>query len=730
MWLLLAALSWPALAQEDELPVGSLVIDTSRTARLEVVPRTDPQLVEIVITGNAKPVDLQLDEQRTAHVRDAWAVTAGSGTWFATLVVTSPNIAVDARRDALGRWVLHTEERPRSQVVDAPPPPSVDALVADAVPRTPARPPSIPLLPLLGDVWGPRMDARHVRLPVGPWKPDVSPVPDEEASQGLIDALRRALVLEEDPERRTFLMQRLGVAYQELGLHREARFYFDEVALQKTDWPRDAVRVHQADASLATGRWEAAMEHCRSARAAGADDATTLACLGGVSLATGAPAPTWTGRALVKASEVPEHRLLAAQLLILDNRFAEARPLVEGLEGLSPELRRYRDATLGDVYLALGDLEAARGAWRDVGTRGLLGDLAEQRARLIRMSKEPPATWAAELPALEKTGREGGPAGAEALQVAAQVANTYDEAEVAARHLTTLVDRWPDIAARSDIPQRLLDVCDRRIQNLQRADRLIEAVGFYRDCWRDELDPLVYDISTQRQVAATFRSLGLWEPALEAQRDVTAALARDDREEVLPLLELARLYVRVERPVEALETVAYASRLPGAGEHRGLLALVSGLAHHANGELDAALRDWARASTDPEARVEARVHRALALAEAGRCAEAQPVLAPIAKADEILDEHDITVPDARLAIARCLVDQGRADEALAMASSLGDSRGDWAVQARWLAAVAAFQEPGAPPPEPPLEPSDAWREAIEEMRRIEDVERRVERLRR
>ena len=722
MWLWMLALL--AGAQDEGLPPGAVWMRTSPTARVEVIPRTRPDTIELVVTGNSKPLEDQLREQRTAHVDEAWAVSAGSGTWFVTLAVIGPTIAVEPVAEGDG-WALITRVAPRSQLTEPGPAPTVEDLLAGRVPWTPARPPRVPLDPLMGDAWAPRLDPREVRLPVEGWDP---PVEGLEGVTGLarIDALRKRLVRAPDSQARTAVLQQLGRAHQAVGLHREARYYFRAVSRQRTEWPRAAVALDRADAALATGRWEEARAACAEARDAGAPDGDTLACVAGVALATGAPSPTATARALLARRDDPQARLLAAQLLVLDHRHDEAAPLLTPDGPLPPLLARHRDATLGDVSYFLGDLEGAHAAWRDVGTAGRLGDLAEVRARMIRLAGEPPSAWGQELPALDRMARGRGLAAAEAHHLAAEIGATYDEAELAARHLTALVDGWPDRAMRGGVADRLLAVCGRRLEGLHRAGDHAEVVGFYRDCWRDVLDDRAVEPGPQAAAADSYAWLGLWPEASEVQRRVTGALAREDRDQVEPLLRLARLYIRVGRAAEALETVDYLRReVPAARGAEAAMAVVEGLAHWALDQGPQAEAAWARALSDPSAGVEARLYRAVLLAESGRCAQARPLLEAVAGADEILDPVGITVEDARLAVARCHLDAdelGRAREVARTAVAGGEL---WAEQARWIVGVAASREPEAPLPEGPLAPEAPWDQAVDVLRAASDARRRA-----
>ncbi|MFK7929788.1 MAG: hypothetical protein AB8H79_16465 [Myxococcota bacterium] len=622
MWWLLPLL---CIAQ-DAVPDGAIVLQTSAGAQVELFPRMKADTIELVVHNNNKPLDQQLDGQRTASVDDSWAASTGSGTWFVTLYVNDPSTTAVLTQEGKTQWVIETRRGARPAPLVPEPVATIDDLFQDRVLRRPARPPAMPLRPLGGDAWTARLDPTEVRLPVDAWTPRLDGVPRGTPTMSDIDSVRLTMAAATNAKDKTAAFQHLALMHQRLGLHREARAYFNRVADQPTEWPRATVRLHQADAALATGRWDEARTHCTNAYKGGAEPDVALGCLGRVAIATGSPAPTETARALLREDTGPESKLVAAQLLLIDHRAEEALPLLQGTQDWPMSLQRWRDATLGDAALAVRDLETARRAWRDVGTRGELGDVAKQRARLIRMLDDAPSKWAEEAPAIAKDGRGRSPAAAEAHYLAAQVGEAFDDAGMAAEHLTELIDRWPDLSAGSDIPHRLLHQCDRRIGQLHRAGRTVAIAAFYHDCWRPQINAITHDTTPLQRSAQAMAYLGLWDQALFIQRDVASILTRDDREDVDVLADLAQMYDRVGRHAEALETVQYAMKRSPTPTQRAKLYLASGDAHASMGSSDQALAAWSRAEADPTLRAETQARRTLLLADLGRCKETLPLL--------------------------------------------------------------------------------------------------------
>jgi tetratricopeptide (TPR) repeat protein len=488
------------------------------------------------------------------------------------------------------------------------------------------------------------------------------------------------------------------------------------------------VHMNRADAYLASGRWDEARQRCNDAHDADADDATVLECLAAVSLATSSPPPTQTARALLHATNRSQAHLLAAQLLIKDGRHPEAKEVLQNIRSMAPNLQRYRDASLGDVLYYEGDYDGAYQAWRDVGIGGPLGDLTVHRQRMVRLAQRPPSTWAEELPAFVRDAARHKYGAEESHYLAAQIGETYDDPDITARHLTGLTDRFPTAAAASDVPQRLLRLCTSRLTALYNAERYADQVGFYRDCWRDELDDVVISVDAQQITADAFGRLGLWNDALEIQRRVANILIRNDRERPAALESLATLYARTGRTDEALETVRYARTKNLVADRGWAFDLVEADALAASGDVQSALVAWRRAEQHPLGRAEATVRRAVALAEADRCHEALPVLQRIAQERQALIDAKMQPEDAQLAVARCLLDDNKFEDAVALAKVVGSETAvpHYRSQAGWIAAVATTRLGGTPDLPDDVELDPFWRRRLEEAKADAELDQRIE----
>jgi thioredoxin-like negative regulator of GroEL len=128
-------------------------------------------------------------------------------------------------------------------------------------------------------------------------------------------------------------------------------------------------------------------------------------------------------------------------------------------------------------------------------------------------------------------------------------------------------------------------------------------------------------------------------------------------------------------------------------------------AHHRadGGDVDGALRLLGSVPKGSRAAPAARSAEALVLAGADRCSAATPRLRAL-----LATPSEPAVDDAhRVALARCLLDAGRHDEARALAGDV-DRLGATADEAAWIDGAAAAAAPQGPPPEEPL-----WRKVAE-----------------
>ncbi|HHO51042.1 MAG TPA: hypothetical protein ENK18_09275, partial [Deltaproteobacteria bacterium] len=267
---------------------------------------------------------------------------------------------------------------------------------------------------------------------------------------------------------------------------------------------------------------------------------------------------------------------------------------------------------------------------------------------MAEMLEDGPSEWASRIPLLLEATDRDDPAAAEAHYLLAQLAETYGDPELAAEHLNLLWDRFPDQARRSDVPERLVDVCRQRLEMLDREGRTADHVAFFTACWRPELDLLSADPELLQRTATLLAELGLPAEGLALQLRAIAVHTRLGHDDPAALAALTRLYVQTGRSTEALQTLDYTEALPQRLPVVEFL-VAEAEARHALGDTAGALRAWSLA--EAEGAPAARRAQGMIQAEQGRCREAALLL------------QDAGDDEARLTRGRCLLALGRDQEA-------------------------------------------------------------------
>jgi len=671
-----------------------VVLDGGAECRVRQLPRTDPGRIQWTFRQVDLPLHTQLDGIKTDGILNWDAVGMGGGTWIVTAYV-------DPRRDIAASW-RWTPEGPAVLVIDDGVPellevaeaPTVVELIAGTVPRNADLVGSTPLAPLRGQAMSLGVDVATFPASFPSWEPNVAADQRDLLQQGddlyAVDRYRQVLTESPDDYARAAAFFRLGEVHGELGMARESAHYFDRVVELDAPWPEATVQLHRAQAAMAMGDGDQARALCASVAEVRHRDAQVLECLGLVSLRTAEPAPAPTGRALARASSRPESLVLAAQLLQLDGRHAEAEPLlVEALSGLDdPRLTAHAWASLGDARFHLGDGEGARRAWAEVASDPELGDIVRVRKTMLVMVEEGPRSWPTHFVALDQLAELPGWAGAEAEWLLAQVAMELADFEGAAEYLASMLDR-PDVdLAETEVPAVLWEVIETRLGQLERAGRALDQLAFHRDSWRPELEAEVTDIAPLSSVAQAYEDLDLPQDALEVRRTIFNIRVRQGETSTEDLVALARLYAEVGRPEEALQTLEYLRREGVPADQVGITWLLEGDVLASLDRHDEALKAWRRAALQRSSKVEATTRMALADAQAGDCLRARPALEDLVRSKE--QPSAVTEGHVHLALARCYLEEGRTEEAASAAREAAGRSEDELTRryATWLAAEA------------------------------------------
>jgi tetratricopeptide (TPR) repeat protein len=693
--LLFSLVASPVQAQPRP-DFGSVHFELSRGARLELFPRVDARKVEIVIYDQRESILPFIDGISTYFLLDIDGYSIGGGVWLVSLVLDRDGLDVTLKHDGES-WQVGIEPG-RPEILDLGPALNARELLNPKLKRDIGPAPASPLHPLSQEAVTIAIEPREYRMFIPEWEPSLpARRPDNQLLEKMeaptlqaIDGYRR--VYTESPLQRSqqIALYRMGTAYMQLGLYRQALYYLDELAKREGSWDPEVVHLLRAQAAIAMGNWSAARDRCEKALEVGAREGRVIECLGVVSMATTSPPPTPTARALSGSTGRPEALLLAGQMLQLDNRHREAEPLIRiAASKLTGELKREALLNLGDALFAHGDLAGAREAWRYVGLDGELGDILTLRQKMIHLVEEGPREWASAIPRLYIAAKRRDRAGAEAGYLLAQIAEALGDTAGTAEHLAALLDRQSWVVEFSDVPERLWRIISRRLSLLQRQGRSLEQVAFYRDYYRTKLRGFVEDTSQLEGVANAYEELGLYGHALNVQREVFTIHSQQEKEDIPVLLHLVRLYVTTNRPEEALETTAYMRGIKGYSRAQAPVAIFEGRSYEALGEFKKAVDSYQKAMKTPAFRMEAVGRLALMYAMSDACDKAVPGLQELSEALPGQAPDDVLDGRIHIALARCLLAEGRPEDALAAAAD-GAGRSDDELHKRYATYLAAM----------------------------------------
>lgn|GEM_PF-3534727 len=682
---------------------GNIYLELNPGATIEMFPRVNSRRVEMVISEQRDPIHQYINGVSSYFLLDIDGYSTGGGVWLLSLTLDRDNLDVTIEQDG-DAWMIEIVPG-GPEVIELGEIMSAIELLEPGLARTPGPIPATPLHPLTGDAVTIGIEPDRYKLYIPDWEPEIpSRQPDydllrlsEEPTLEVIDRYRR--VATESPLRssRDLAYYRMGKAYFDMGLPRESLFYFNLLAESDGEWDPEVVNLYRAQAALQMRRWEEARERCEDAMLAGAREERVIECLAVVSLATSSPPPAQTGRALAATTGRPEALMLAGQLLQLDNAHREAEPLIRlAASNLEGDMRKQALISLGDALYAHGDLTGARDAWRYVGSDGALGAVLLQRQRMLTLVERGPREWANAIPDLMITAARRDRSGAEAGYLLAQIAEALGDTRGAADSLMDLMTRHHSIVEGSDVPDRLWRIMDRRLGLLQRQGRSLEQVAFYNDFYSTRLRSKVVDTEQLVGVAAACEALGLYSQALSVQREVFAIHSAQQRDDLDALTNLVRLYVKNDRPLEALETVEYIQQRPSIQDNPSLLGLYEGRSYEELGRLGEAREAYARGATSPSTRLESIGRLSLLEAADENCPAAIEGLEALVEALPGQAPEQLMDGRAHIALARCFLLDDRPEDALVVASAAVDRSADSLHEryATYLAALAAQRSGG------------------------------------
>lgn len=668
-----------------------LELHTSTDARVVVMPRGDAYRAEIGLYGNHTWLRSTVASWRTEGLDHARLIEVGGGIAFIELALTDEHLVPLVAAGEAGSWTVRLERR------RGPPPvvhevPTVADVLADP-PRRPAEPSNPLLAPLTGDGRAYGLSAPSIRLQV----PQDDPAPPDGFQEllgrvdsptwGDVERWRELVEQLEAPDEVALAYRRLAEAHVALGFPREGAYYYERAA--ETGVPTAGLWLGRADAALMVREWGTARDACTRAAELGGQDEEVLTCLAILSEATGSPAPAVVGRALGAVATRRTARFLAGDLLLRDGYATDALPLLESAASeMREEAREVAWVAVGDAALLTGDVERAQHAYQ-TARHGRLDDLLRVREDMVAMLRDGVRRWPAWVPDLTAFADADGAAAPDALYLLAQIHHVYEDPASEAEALGRLWDIHPAAREGSDVGRRLTAACGARIGQLARNGRDADTVTTFETCWRPGLTTWVQDTDPLLEVSLAWERLGLVDRALNAQSELTNVLAAQGREEPLPVVRLASLQVSSGVPDRALDTLAYASRLPGGGEPPvvSAIARVRAEVHDASGDWQAAVADLEVAARDDDLRAEAERRSMLLRLDHEVCDVARP-LANVLRAGPLEDEP---LGEVELKVAACLLQEEDPERALRVLGWAVDRSQDERIrqEARWLATAVS-----------------------------------------
>lgn len=508
----------------------------------------------------------------------------------------------------------------------------------------------------------------------------------------------------------------LGYYYLGLGFGREAHHYLSLLSKAPGPVAQADIALERARAAQAVGNFDEARHWYSEAHILGADHDSIVEGLALVSLATGVPARAPTARLLWSSTSATQPLMLAAELLQMDGRVAESRYILEALgEGLKGEERQRWALRLGDARFYDGDIKGALSAWSEAES-----NLRAVRQLLFRLHQSggDPAKWAKEIPALVQASMPRTDAGAEALYLLSQIDREIMAAEDAINDLAVLLQRHPQKAEGSDVPERFWEIYSRYVGELADGGRWFDIAAIHETVWHKSVRRAVSDPRGLLDVARAYEEVGLPERAVVVLRDAVSVLVAAGVDDPELVLRLAELYGQVGNWVDGLATLDYLGEMGTPLEDAGRVPMLRAELHEGQGDLPAARVALRAAQRFPEHADEARLRLGVIDAEDGQCPRA---VGPLRAA--LGTDTTETRPRPFLALARCELVLGRNAAARRAAEAAAERTGSEveARYARWLASLAdGFQDADAL--EGLAQGDDFWALLAKEQKDAQDFE--------
>ena len=266
-----------------------------------------------------------------------------------------------------------------------------------------------------------------------------------------------------------------------------------------------------------------------------------------------------------------------------------------------------------------------------------------------------------------------------------------------------------------------------RLKQLHKAQRWVDEAVFYQECWRPELNRVLYNTEMMQNVVHAFMELGMWQEAYDLQLDINAIYTRDNEDNLDGLVHLARILNQIGKPIESLETIQYGRARPQSTPYRNQFDYLEGRAQFKLANLDDARRAFAKAAVADETKTLASLWLNFTRAEAGLCEEAKPALKAFHASSQNIEGLELTREEILLAYNRCLLNEGDYPSVIQIAKeiSLMTDEPIYNEEAGYQSSLAAYRNASETDLPSSFKADPFWQQMIEVKKETQAVEDRA-----
>ena len=165
--------------------------------------------------------------------------------------------------------------------------------------------------------------------------------------------------------------------------------------------------------------------------------------------------------------------------------------------------------------------------------------------------------------------------------------------------LARFMSRYPRKTEGSDVPERFWRVYSRHVQDMAESERWFDLAALHETVWNRKVRRAVNDATVLTYIAQAYDQMGLPDRAIVVLRDAVSVLVSNGNDDATLVYELARLYEKVGRWQDGIDSLDYLARL---GVPEGLVSDAALLRAHlliGKGDREAAAQELRRVAQMP-----------------------------------------------------------------------------------------------------------------------------------